>query len=256
MVSMNLAARMSSHVCAAGSRQPDDAAWGAARRAPTIVGWSPGGLPVSCPVAARPRAPGPRLHRVHVFHVALRWSLVLADAVCWGLVEVVRSAPPARGGTLGSFYEFIVLEPLPAMPWAESADLRLVFPPVLLHPRPWWHANAAPSVARAAARLAGWTRCVAECPCPYAGTFARSCTAVTSSRSTPTTVAPAAHARGTRRRRSTAAAAARFGRFHPMLLDAAPRLSARGATRAAWRPASAEASSRTGEEREGGYGGG
>jgi hypothetical protein len=172
MVSMNLAARMSSHVCAAGSRQPDDAAWGAARRAPTIVGWSPGGLPVSCPVAARPRAPGPRLHRVHVFHVALRWSLVLADAVCWGLVEVVRSAPPARGGTLGSFYENVVYVPMPAVPWADSADLRLVFHPVPHHHRPWWLANAALSVARAAARLAGWTLYVAAWPCPDARTFA------------------------------------------------------------------------------------
>ncbi len=248
LVGVHWVARLPGPLSAAQGWKFAAAARGAAGRAPTAAVACPGGLPALCLVVARLRAPRPRPYRIYVFHVAWRWSLVLADAVCWGLVEGLRSVPPARGGTLGSFRGNVVYVPMPAVPWADSADLRLVFHPVPRHHRPWWLANAALSVARAAARLAGWTLCVAAWPFPEARTFAMDWTAVSPTRSAPTTCALAAHAVGTWRRRSTAAAAVRFGRIHPMPLDAAPRLSARGATRAAWRPASAEASSQTGEE--------
>ncbi len=175
---------------------------------------------------------------------------MLADAVCWGLVEVVRSDPPARGGSLGFFSVYVAFVLMPAMPWAESADLLLVFLPVPTHASPWWQAIAAPSDARAAARLAGWTPCDAGRPCPDARAFAKDCTAVTSTMSACTVMALTGPTVDTWRRLSTAAAAARFGRLHPMLLDAAPRLSARGATGVDWRPASAKASSQTGKESE------
>ncbi len=59
-------------------------------------------------MAARWIAPEPAVHRINVFLRCLRWSLVLADAVCWVLVVEVRSSPHARAGLLGFFLGYIL----------------------------------------------------------------------------------------------------------------------------------------------------
>jgi hypothetical protein len=138
------------------------------------------------PVAA-PRAP-PR--RILVFHSCSWWSLVLADAVCWGLlVEAVRSDPHDRAGTLGFFVEGIVILQF-LIPWAASAKLVSVSTPAHCPPCPRGYMGAALPIMRATARLADSCLTIVTWRRPMARPPVLNCTATTSPTRRPTPMGP------------------------------------------------------------------
>ncbi len=186
-------------------------------------------LVLSCLDAARLTAPRPTPHRVNVDPLALWWFLVLADAVCCSLVEVVRSGPHARGGTLGFFCATVVFVLVPAFPWADSANVASMPIPALPHASPEGRADVTPSAARATACLADWPMHAAVWPRPGAGASAEDCTATSSVAWTGQPWDPMGITVEKWPRRAPWAAAPSCGGAHPSLPNSVTRLAARGA---------------------------
>ncbi len=206
-----------------------------------MVGWI-----ISCLAAARSMAPRPAVHRIRVTPGILRWSLVLADAARCLLGEVVRSGIHARGEPLGSFIVFavIVLSPAPlAIPWAVLAAATLMSNSAPYHPSPVGQTGGTSLNARTTTCLAEWPNHITRRPFSRAGAPVGDCTAYSS---------PARADQTAWLRRAPAADASQCDGTHPTALRGAPRLAARGATVANWLPASAEASSQTGDGSGGG----
>jgi hypothetical protein len=194
------------------------------------------------PVAA-PRA---SLRRILVFPSCSRWSLELADAVCWGLpVEEVRSDPYIRMGTLGFFVKGIVITQLLIL-WANIAIVVSVSTTAHHPPRPTGLVGAALPIARAAVRLAVSRLAIAVRRRPMARTPMLDCAATTSPsrRAAPTGPTRATEAR--RRHRVPIAVTSVDGPPPATVTQRAEKLLTRGA---AWQhcvPASAWASSQKG----------
>ncbi len=186
-------------------------------------------LVLSCLDAARLTAPRPIPHRVNVVPLTLWWSLVLADAVCCPLVEVVRSGPHARGGTLGFFSVTIVFEQAPALPWADSATIVSMSIPALPHASPDGRADVTSTVARTATCPEGWLRSVALRSRPCAGASVKNCSARTSISRTVIPWDLARVAMGKRPCRAPRAAARMCDGTHPLPSNGVTRLAARGA---------------------------
>ncbi len=151
----------------------------------TATGTWPSHTPPSrlCPVAAPSDAPGPRLRRINVIPCCCsRWSMALADAVCWGLmvVAVSRSWPYVRTRQLGFFTVNLVdVQDLLSATGALGARTS-VSSSAAAHPRPHGPALVASPVTRTVMILADpWPPCV-EWPDPRAGACAFFCSASSS----------------------------------------------------------------------------
>ncbi len=109
-----------------------------------------------CPVEAPSDAPGPILRRINVFLCRCSWwSMALADAACWVLVEVVlRSGPHGRASPLGSFpVDFVFAQSL-ATAYIAIAALFLVLPSAIVPLCPMGPARAASPASRTVVLLA------------------------------------------------------------------------------------------------------
>ncbi len=134
-----------------------------------------------CPVEAPLDAPGPIPRRIIVFRCCSRWSMVLADAACWGLVEVVlRSGPHDRASPLGSFpVDLVIALDLPTAYVAFGALLS-VSPSASIHPCPVGPARAAPPASRTVVLLVDLRLPVGMRSVPRTRTCASSCSATSS----------------------------------------------------------------------------
>ncbi len=194
------------------------------------------------PVAA-PRA---SLRRILVFPSCSRWSLELADAVCWGLpVEVVRSDPYVRMGTLGFFVGVIVITQLLIL-WAIPAVIVSVSMPAPFPPSPSGFMGAVLPIAQAAVRLADSRLAIAVRRRPMARTPMLDCAATTSPSRRAAPMGPTWTAEARQRHRAPLADTS-VGGLHPA--DAAQRAEKLLTRGTAWQycvPASAWASSQKG----------
>ncbi len=135
-----------------------------------------------CPVEAPLDAPGPSTRRIFVFPCRCSWwSMALADAACWVLVEAVsRSGPHNRARLLGSFPEnLVVAQYLPAAFVADATPF-LMCPSANTHPCPKGPARAASPASRTVALLADLRSPSGTRPGPRARTRAFGCTAYSS----------------------------------------------------------------------------
>jgi hypothetical protein len=198
-----------------------------------------------CPVEAPSDAPGPSPRRIIVFlYCCLRWSMVLADAACWGLVEVVlRSGPHDRAGPLGSFpvdFDFVL-----DLPTANAAlgALLLISASAIVHPCPEGPACVAPPVSRTVVILADLRPPIGMRSGPRARARASYCSASSSTAWSGAPLLSSGGAGATRARRAPRAAASWGGIPQNSTLSGVARLPARVTAGSSCLPASAEASS-------------
>ncbi len=134
------------------------------------------------PVVAPSDAPGLFPHRIGVFlRCCLRWSMVLADAACWELVEVVlRSEPYDRTSPLGSFpANFVIVQDLPAAIMIIAASIS-ISASATFHPRPKGLASVASPASRTVTILVGLQPLTKVKPDPRARARASCCSASSS----------------------------------------------------------------------------
>ncbi len=198
----------------------------------------------SCPVEAPSDAPGPIPRRIIVFRCCSRWSMVLADAACWGLVEVVlRSGPHDRASPLGSFpVDLDIALDLPTA-FAAFGALLLMFSSAIFHPCPKGPACAAPSVSRTVVLLVDLRPPVGLKSGLRTRTRASSCSALSSTTRSGAPLLSFGGAGATLTHRAPRAATSWDGIPRSPILDSVARLPARVTTGSSCLPASAEASS-------------
>ncbi len=183
----------------------------------------------SCPRFAHWIAPGTAVHRIHVFLCCLRWSLVLADAVCWWLVGEVRSSPHARAGLLGSFYVVFLFAQNLVGPWADAAIVISVFHPAAFPRSPDGQVSGATSITRATELFAGWQVSLGRQAGPDAKALTIYCAATSSPARADAPMATEEAPEATRDRRAPTVASPLGGPPPTKTLDGVARLPAHDA---------------------------